>query len=60
VMETIACFASERDRAGTLPAAIYGSAFAPLPIGSLDEISSAFARDAADGVAQARFSVAFR
>ena len=46
--------------AGELPAAVYGSDFAKLPVGSLDEIGSAFARDAADGVAQARFRVAFR
>ena len=58
VMETVACFASERDIAGELPAAIVGSDFAKLPVGSLDEVSSAFMRDT--GVAQARFRVAFR
>jgi eukaryotic-like serine/threonine-protein kinase len=58
--ETIACFASERDLAGELPAAVYGSDFATLPVASLDDVSSAFARDAGQGVAQARFRVAFR
>ena len=60
VTETIACFASERDLAGELPAAVYGSDFAKLAVASLDEVSSAFARDAGEGVAQARFRVAFR
>jgi serine/threonine-protein kinase len=60
VTETIACFASERDLAGELPAALYGSDFAKLPVASLDDVGSAFARDAAEGVAQARFRVAFR
>jgi eukaryotic-like serine/threonine-protein kinase len=58
--ETIACFASERDLAGELPAAVYGNDFATLPVASLDDVSSAFARDAGQGVAQARFRVAFR
>jgi eukaryotic-like serine/threonine-protein kinase len=58
--ETIACFASERDLAGELPAAIYGNDFATLPVASLDDVSSAFARDAGQGVAQARFRIAFR
>jgi eukaryotic-like serine/threonine-protein kinase len=60
VTETIACFASERDLAGELPADVYGGDFAKLPVASLDDISSAFARDAGQGVAQARLRIAFR
>ena len=60
VTETIACFASERDLAGELPAEVYGSDFAKLPVASLDDVSSAFARDAGEGVAQARLRIAFR
>jgi serine/threonine protein kinase len=58
VPETVACFATEREFAGELPAAVYGSDFATLPVASLDEVGSAFARHA--GVAEARFRVAFR
>jgi Domain of unknown function (DUF4384) len=60
VTETIACFASERDLAGELPPAVYGRDLAALPVASLDDVSSAFARDTDEGVAQARFRIVFR
>jgi serine/threonine protein kinase len=60
VTETVACFASERDLIGELPAAVVGTDFESLPATSLDEVQGAFARiAAADTLAQASFQVQF-
>lgn len=60
VTETIACFASERDVMGELPAAVVGTDLAKLPVSSLDDVSSAFARTVPDTLTQARFQVKFK
>ncbi len=60
VPETIACFASERDVAGDLPASVVGDDFTGLPAASLDEVRQAFARAAADGLAEGRFQIGFK
>ena len=60
VPETIACFASERDVAGTLPASVVGDDLTALPVASLDEVRQAFARAAADGLAEGRFQINFK
>jgi hypothetical protein len=57
VTETVACFATERDVVAELPASVVGSDFANLPVASLDEVGRAFARVAADTLAQGRFLV---
>lgn len=57
--ETVACFASERDVWGQLPAAVLGSDFDKLAVGSLDELKSAFARVTGNSLAQASFQVQF-
>jgi hypothetical protein len=58
--ETIACFASERDVAGSLPPSVFGDNFSELPAASLDEVRQAFARAAADGLAEGRFQIRFK
>lgn len=60
VMETVACFASERDVMGELPAAVVGTDFAKLPATSLDQVRSAFARVATGSPTEASFQVQFR
>ncbi len=60
VPETIACFASERDVIGSLPASVVGDDFAALPVASLDAVRQAFARAAADGLAEGRFEIGFK
>jgi serine/threonine-protein kinase len=60
VPETIACFASERDVAGTLPASVLGDDLTELPAASLDEVRQAFARAAAGEVAEGRFQILFK
>jgi serine/threonine protein kinase len=60
VPETIACFASERDVAGSLPPSVFGDDFSALPAGSLDEVRQAFARAATDGLAEGRFQIGFK
>ena len=61
VPETIACFASERDVAGSLPASVVGADITEeLPAASLDEVRQAFARAAADGLAEGRFQISFK
>lgn len=59
VTETVACFASERDVMGELPAAVVGTDFKALPVASLDQVTRAFTRIAADTLAQASFRVQF-
>jgi hypothetical protein len=60
VTETIACFASARDLMDQLPAEVLGTDFATLPVTSLDEVRSAFARVGADKPAEASFLVQFK
>ncbi len=49
VLETVACFATERDVLPRLPAGVSGGDFEPLPVTSLEQVHSAFAQ-VADGV----------
>jgi len=58
--ETIACFASERDPASKLPASVVGEDFAKLPVGSLEEVRTAFGRASAGGLAESRFQIEVR
>jgi hypothetical protein len=60
VPETIACFASAVDLMDRLPPEVVGTDFARLPVTSLDEVRSAFARVGADNLAEARFQVQFK
>ncbi len=60
VPETIACFASERDVAGNLPASVVGDDLTELPVASLDEVRQAFASVAADGLVEGRFQIGFK
>ncbi|CAM3801445.1 protein kinase [Polaromonas hydrogenivorans] len=60
VTETIACFASERDLMDQLPSEVVGTDFARLPVTSLDQVRSAFARGGADKLAEASFLVQFK
>lgn len=60
VTETIACFASERDVLGELPASVVGTDFEKLPATSLDQVRSAFARKGSDTPAEASFKIQFR
>jgi serine/threonine-protein kinase len=60
VTETIACFASARDVLDQLPSEVVGTDFAKLPVSSLDEVRSAFARVGAGKLAQASFLVQFK
>ncbi len=56
-LETVACFAADRDVIGELPAAVVGTDLASLPVDSLDEVGRAFARVAPERLAQARLRV---
>ena len=56
-LETVACFAADRDVIGELPAAVFGTDLASLPVDSLDEVGRAFARVAPERLAQARLRV---
>ena len=60
VVETVACFASERDVMAKLPAAVVGTDFASLPAASLDQVRSAFAGVAGDTLSEASFRVEFK
>ncbi|HSC00525.1 MAG TPA: serine/threonine-protein kinase, partial [Burkholderiaceae bacterium] len=60
VPETVACFASERDVAGELPASVMGEDFVKLPAASLDEVRDAFARVATPRLAEGRFQIDFK
>ena len=60
VPEMIACFGSERDVAGTLPASVVGDDFTALPAASLDEVRQAFTRAAAGGLAEGRLEIGFK
>jgi peptidoglycan hydrolase-like protein with peptidoglycan-binding domain len=57
VTETVACFATEREVLPLMPATVNAGDFEPLPIGSLEQLRSAFAK-VADGVlAQESFQI---
>jgi hypothetical protein len=58
--ETVACFASERNPTGELPASVVGDDFAQLPVTSLDEVRAAFARVAGGASVEARFQIEAR
>jgi serine/threonine protein kinase len=60
VLETVACFASARDVAQELPAAVVGTDFAKLPVASLDAVRDAFSRVAAGSLAEGRFGIDVR
>nr|WP_232533269.1 MULTISPECIES: serine/threonine-protein kinase [Ramlibacter] len=60
VTETIACFAGARDPVDQLPPQVVGTDFEKLPVGSLGEVRSAFARMGADELAEASFVVQFK
>jgi hypothetical protein len=57
ITETVACFASERDVMGDLPAAVVGTDFDKLPATSLEDIRRAFAKVSADSLAESRFRI---
>jgi hypothetical protein len=57
VRETVACYAAERDVLPELPPAIAGIDFAPLPVGSLDQIKGAFGAATRNAFAEDRFDV---
>jgi tRNA A-37 threonylcarbamoyl transferase component Bud32 len=60
VTETMACFAGARDLVDQLPPQVVGTDFEKLPVTSLDEVRSAFARIGADELADASFVVRFK
>jgi hypothetical protein len=57
VKETIACLATQRDVLKDLPANVVGTDFAPLPLGSLDQIRAAFSQASGTNVALETFHV---
>jgi serine/threonine protein kinase len=59
VKETVACFATERDVMAELPQAVTGTDLATLPVTSLEQVTSAFARVGESQLAQASFAVQF-
>lgn len=52
VPEAIACFATEQDVLAQLPPAVAGADFDALPVASLDQVRSAFAKAAPGALAQ--------
>jgi hypothetical protein len=60
VPETVACFASYRDVADELPAAVMGSDFTKLAAASLDDVRDAFARVVGPRLAEGRFQIDFK
>lgn len=57
VPETISCFATQRDVMASLPQALVGTDFEPLPGASLDRIRSAFLKASGGTLAQENFRV---
>jgi hypothetical protein len=53
--ETVACFATERDVLARLPAGVNGGDFDVLPVASIDQVRSAFAKVANGALAQDSF-----
>jgi hypothetical protein len=57
VVETVSCFATERDVLAQLPAGLNGGDFAPLAVASLDQVRSAFARLTGGAMAHESFQM---
>jgi uncharacterized protein DUF4384 len=57
VPETVACFATERDVLAQLPAGLNAGDFDPLPVASLDQVRSAFAKVADGALAHESFEI---
>ena len=60
VIETVTCFASERDIKDKLPEALIGSDFTSLQVASLEELQASFARVAAETLTHASFRIEFK
>jgi hypothetical protein len=56
-METVACFATDRDVLAQLPAGVNGGDFDPLPVVSLDQVRSAFVKVVNGALAQDTFLI---
>jgi len=56
-METVACFATDRDVLAQLPAGVNGGDFDPLPVVSLDQVRSAFVKVVNGSLAQDTFLI---
>jgi hypothetical protein len=57
VVETVSCFATERDVLAQLPAGMNGGDFAPLAVASLDQVRSAFAKLTGGAMAHESFQM---
>jgi hypothetical protein len=57
VMETVSCFATDRDVLPELPAAMAAADFDPLPVSNLDQVRSVFASASGGAMAQEVFRV---
>ena len=57
VRETVACFATERDVLAELPAAVAGTDFTPLAVGSIAELKAAFAGTTRNQFSEGYFNV---
>jgi hypothetical protein len=57
VQETVSCFATERDVLPELPAGMNGGDFDPLPVGTLEQVRSAFVNATGGVLAQEYFHV---
>ncbi|HEX6361346.1 MAG TPA: DUF4384 domain-containing protein [Albitalea sp.] len=55
--ETVSCFATRRDIAGTLPAHVVGTDFEPLAVASMDQVRGAFATASGGALAEETFHV---
>jgi hypothetical protein len=57
VQEQVTCFATETDVLPALPPNLNAADFHPLPVGSIDQLRTAFARAAGGSVAQDSFEI---
>ena len=57
VVETVSCFATERDVLAQLPAGLNGGDFTPLAAASLDQVRSAFAKLTGGAMAHESFQM---
>jgi hypothetical protein len=57
LQEMVTCFATETDVLPTLPPNLNAADFHPLPVGSIDQLRTAFARAAGGNVAQDSFEM---
>lgn len=57
VVETVSCFATERDVLAQLPAGLNGGDFAPLAVASLDQVRNAFAKLTGGAMAHESFQM---